>query len=388
MNKSQLHRRGPGAFGLALLVLCATLALPSFAQAQAEGVLEVVSNAEGALVYVDGELRGPVPLMEVVSAGYHEVRVYHPSYNAMERTVLVNADTSVTVDANLDRIRAGLSVTVDVPGARILLDGKQVGQGDVLIDPVRPGRHVLTVETEEYGRYRMDVVAKDRRITPVDVKVKASQGALTVTSKPAGARVILDTKPVGKTPITIQPIRPGLRSVKVVAAGSSNGYRGLQLDAGEKQSVHFDLGAEGGVLDIRPNPSVGRVSLDGYVLGEGAQRLEDLSPGSYSIRVTAPGHMDYVESVEVVEGKVLRLRPRLKSFDGSRAVALSPFSPEANRGPVHERPAFWMGVGGGTAVLVAIIAGVASANSAETSPGDPTPTGTPAPAASHTFSLP
>ncbi|MEE2830099.1 MAG: PEGA domain-containing protein [Myxococcota bacterium] len=366
---------------IGIVIVCLG-ALPGFAFAQAEGILEVKVNTSGASVYIDGQLRGQAPLMEVVSAGYHELRVEHPSFESHEERVLVSADTSVEFTATLTRIKPGVSISVDVPGARVFLDGRQVGVGDVLVDPVRPGRHTLVVETEGFGRYEARINVPDARLTPVAVSMQGSLGVLVVRSDPKGAMVIVDGEEVGLTPVTIQPIAPGSHGIELVREGYSRVLRKVDVDPGQRTVIDSVMAVEGGRLEIRTNPKAARVAVNGVDLGSERRELGLLKPGSYALRVSAPGHLDFIRSVRVENDRNTRVVARLKRFGtggGTGPVASASL-------PVHQRPAFWVGVGAGTAAAVsAIIAGVV----ASSQPGDPPPVpGTPAPSATFTFALP
>lgn len=364
------------------------VALPSLVHAGEEGVLEVKANVDGAVVYLDDQLRGPAPLVEVVSAGYHDVRVVHPSFSQMERRVLVAADTSVSVSAELVRVRPGLAIRVDVSGARVFLDGEQIGVGDVILDPVRPGRHRLVVETDEFGRYETQLMLADRTMTPITVNIRASQGGLVVHSEPPGGTVLIDGKPAGTTPVTITQVRPGSHSLKVVTQGRATVFRQVIVQAGSDTKVALAPPADGASLDIRVRPAGARVFLEGVLLGEGNQRVANIAPGTYSVRATALGHMDFVQSIELAPQQAMRLQARMSSFDGGSKGALGTLGANPTGVPLHKRPAFWVSVSaGGAAVLVAIIAGAAQAAAADDPGGVPVP-GTPAPSATYTFALP
>jgi hypothetical protein len=147
------------------------------------------------------------------------------------------------------------------------------------------------------------------------------------------------------------------------------------------------LPAAGGNLYIQIRPAAARVFLNGVLLGEGSQRLANVVPGSYSVRATAPGHMDFLQSADVTVGKTTRLKARMRSFEMAAVGAPQPHPLGLSAVPVHKRPAFWVGISaGGAAALVAIIAGAVQL--AGEDPGSEPVPGTPAPAATYTFALP
>ena len=133
---------------LCALLLC-TLLVPASASAQATGILEVNANASGAMVFVDGTPLGEAPILEIVAAGRHLVRVERPGFAAFEQRITVKADTSVQLKANLLRLAAGLEVRIDVDDAKVYLDGQHIGTGRlVILDPAEAGVHELLVEHE------------------------------------------------------------------------------------------------------------------------------------------------------------------------------------------------------------------------------------------------
>jgi len=277
-------------------------------------VLEVTANADSALVYVDDVLAGSVPLLKVLEAGYHVIRVAHPSFAPVERRLLVPADTAVQLNAELERQRSGLHVRVDVPGARVLLDGKQIGVGDVIVDPVRAGSHVLTVEARGFQRYEAGIEVAPRTMTPIRVNLSSTQSSLDISTVPLGATVFLDGKSMGVTPLKLDSVRPGNHAIKCVLEGRATALQSLILERGEQRSLALELPLEGGGLQIRVRPSAAEVSLHGTVLGTGNQRVSDLAPGMYVVRATSPGYLDAHADVEVVAGKNVRLKLQMRPF--------------------------------------------------------------------------
>ena len=362
------------------------LSLPALASAQGEGIIEVTANADGAAVFIDGSLVGQTPLTEIVESGTHVVRVEHPSFDPWEESVSVAVDTMVTLAAELARVRAGLNIRVDVPGARVLLDGQQVGVGDVTLDPVRAGRHSLVVVTDDYGRYERTIRIPEGRLSLVEVAIRGSAGSLAVETQPSGAKVFIDGQSQGRTPLNLSSIAPGSHGVKVVASGRSMVLENVRVEPGESKRLSLELVEQGGHINLRLNQERGKVSINGVEFGQGTQEIGPLKPGTYSLRITAPGHLDFLQDVQVEADRSARVVARLQAFDlgssgGGKATA--------GRGgglPIHKRPGFWVGVGaGGAAVVTAIIVG--AVRSSQALVPDPVP-GTPAPPATFTFSLP
>ncbi len=155
-----------------------------------DGALLVVSSPDGGQVLVDDEPRGAAqgPLrVEPVAPGVHRVRVELEGYRPWERDdVVVTNGRTTTVIAALVPVRNDSSVRLytDPPGARVWLDGREIGRAGkdglgfrapkglhrlrLVFDPAeRPGYTPLEVTVP----FRDDVEDfRDRplRIPPVD----------------------------------------------------------------------------------------------------------------------------------------------------------------------------------------------------------------------------
>lgn len=366
----------------ALVCLGVSLA-PALALAQAEGILEIKCNIDGAIVYMDGELLGEAPITEIVPSGTHVVRVERPAYATHEETIDLPPDAAVEVIATLQRVLPGLEIRVDVESALVFLDGEKLGKGSVTIDPTTPGRHTLVVDGGDFGSYEGTIDVPPAALTPVQVKLRGSLGSVAVHSDPEGARVHLDGKDYGLTPTTIDPVKPGSYGVRISKDGHSDVLQAVVVEPGRSVSLDAVLVVEGGTLDIRTNPSNATVWVNGVEIGQGRQTLSPLKPGMYSVRVTAVGHTDFIQPVQVDAESRAVVTARLQSFDYGGGPG-----PGVAGKPVHQRPGFWAGIGGGAAAIVAGVV-IAAAVTSQSGNNDPRVVpGTEPPNTTYTWSLP
>jgi len=354
---------------LPVAILLFAVALPGFALAQATGILDVQANVEDAFVLIDGEPVGVVPFLEIVSAGRYTVTVQRDGFQSFSQDIRIKPDTSLEIRAELVRVEPGLIVTVDVDGAVVMLDGEQIGVGRrVVKDPAPRGKHELTVTSEAYGRWRAQVTLNPGVVTPVQVNLRGSLGSVAVTTTPEKAKVILDGEEMGRTPLTIEPVEPGSHGLRLERRGKSLVLQQVLVDAGKTVELDITMVDEAGSLEIKPSVSDAKVLVNGVEMGAGKLLIENLKPGSYSVRVTAAEHTDFIRSVIVEQDKKAVLVAKLESFEfgGGKNRRLAGGPPKTGNGdPITKKPAFWAAIGGGVgaAVAVGLIAGAASANS-------------------------
>jgi hypothetical protein len=68
-----------------------------------------------------------------------------------------------------------------------------------------------------------------------------SEGSLLIVSKPPGASVTLDGKPVGKTPLTLPTVTAGSHAIKLELAGYNVWPSAIQVSAGQQSRVTASL---------------------------------------------------------------------------------------------------------------------------------------------------
>lgn len=369
-------RRAPVPWFLLLFLVWFT---PLGVWAQATGLLDVKANAPDALVLLDGEPLGTVPLLEVVPAGRHSVVVTRPGFAESSHTVDIPPDAQVEIVAVLRRIEPALEVTVDIETARVSVDGNLVGSGAVVrLDPARPGSHQVSVEAPGYGQWVGVVTLRPGEVTPVRVSLRGTQGAIAVKTEPAGALVLLDGREAGTAPVRVDPVPPGSHGLRIRLDGHADVLQTVVVDPGRVVQVEAALQEDGGGLEVRPNTEKARTYVNGVDVGPGKVVIENLQPGMYSLRVTAAGYSDVLKTVQVEAGKRTSVAARLEPFRaaGDSVAAV----------PVGRRPAFWATLGGG---IGAGVAAVVIAAVAANQPQDvPPPTGITPPPADARFALP
>ena len=149
---------------------------------------------------------------------------------------------------------------------------------------------------------------------------------------PAEATVTLDGQPVPSHAPDLE-VDPGTHLLSASARGFEHFTRTLEVRSGQRVVVQTELTPERvlGHLHVATSAPDARIEVDGSYAGASAAD-SDLPVGRHTVRVTAPGHQPFTETVTVSAGGTTRVEARLRS----------------NRGLLSS-PWFWTGVG----VLVA-----------------------------------
>ena len=120
--------------------------------------------------------------------------------------------------------RGELSVTADHKGALVMLDGKPAGMAPIK-KKVGIGKHKVRMITTD-GRFGLlsQVVLAPGRTTKLEARLERLQGFLSVKTKPSGATILLEGKPLGKSPLVRLRVNTGKHRLVL----RLKGYRQLE----------------------------------------------------------------------------------------------------------------------------------------------------------------
>jgi hypothetical protein len=139
--------------------------------------------------------------------------------------------------------------------------------------------------------------------------VAGQTGRLEIETQPAGARVLLDGKPAGESPLTIDNVPVGRHTLTFVSASGSV-RRTVRVEAGRASKL--DVPIFSGWVGIYA-PFVVQVAEAGRVIGTTEDPRLMLSPGRHVLTLTN-SELGYssVQTVEIEPGEVrsLTLDPR------------------------------------------------------------------------------
>lgn len=143
---------------------------------------------------------------------------------------------------------AGAEVTVDgIAHGRtpVAVRGLPLGTRRVVVarDGYRPVARQIALTAERPSR-RIEVELTAARARPAAAPAVAATGRLLVDSRPAGARVLLDGRAVGVTPLTLPEVTPGRHDVRLERSGYRAVTTSVEIKRGEQARVAARL--EGG----------------------------------------------------------------------------------------------------------------------------------------------
>lgn len=137
-----------------------------------QGTLEITSSPKGATVFLDGEGIGTTPLSQQVAAGNHTIMLELAGHGRWQSEVAVSPEKVTKVSASLTEESGSLRVTSDPAGARVLLDGVDIGTTPLLVTEVSPGGHQVSVSAPGYAGAVQTATIAGQKETALNVRLK------------------------------------------------------------------------------------------------------------------------------------------------------------------------------------------------------------------------
>lgn len=139
------------------------------------GTVTFQSQPRGADVYVDGRLVGSTPTGALTfDEGSYQARFNVSGYEDFVANFSVNRNSDQTVTADLRPLTGSLQVRANVGGARVFVNGEQVGtipsgSGRLTIDDLPAGQHELTVVAPGFTTVLRDFSVRGGETTTINV---------------------------------------------------------------------------------------------------------------------------------------------------------------------------------------------------------------------------
>jgi hypothetical protein len=231
------------------------------------GLLLVDSNPQGADVVIDGISKGSTPLL-LTDLPLGEYNLEFKSPKQLPRTMKAElADrTPVRIYAELVSNTAQLEITSVPDGAEVRINGILAGETPMRIEEIQAGEADVKVSKRGYTPYQIRMLFEATKPYKVDAELVALPSGLTVLSSPEGARIMIDSKVVGETPITLSNLKEGPHEVSATLEGHETLTKSIYLEPDINDSVEFNMQKNSGTLVIDTEPASVQIYVNGKLL--------------------------------------------------------------------------------------------------------------------------
>lgn len=266
---------------------------------------------------IDGTLPGfEVGGRLLLIPGNYRIRAEKAGYRPLDRRVAIEASGEQSLEFTLEKL-PGLLTFVVRPEvvAEVRMDGESLGRTPLEDLEVPPGEHAFSVEAERYAPASFEVVVRglgERQ--SIDVALSPLWAEVSIGSRPAGARVLLDGEDIGETPLEVE-ILEGSYELALAKEGFDALSTTLRVIANQPQKLGpFTLVESDGLLAIDSKPSAATVMVGDQFRGRTPVELSLAPRKSHTIKISKAGYESIERQVTVdpasSEKLTLTLAPR------------------------------------------------------------------------------
>ncbi|MEI8092858.1 MAG: PEGA domain-containing protein [Spirochaetales bacterium] len=246
--------------------------------------LSIAVNVPGAQILIDNQAIASNPV--ALTAGNHTLTVTAMGFSPWNQSFNMPAGAQ-TINVTLQAAGFPLNVSVNVPGATILVDNTAI----TIPSMISAGPHTLTVTAPGFQPFTQNISMGARGIN-MTVTLQPASFPLTVRTNVNGANVQIDNTPVPAFPVALAQ---GNHTLLVTAPGY------------QPYSLQFTMQAQPNILNITLVPALFAlnvaVNVPGALITIDNQQVVSnpvsVTPGIHNLVVTALGYQMYNQQFDM-----------------------------------------------------------------------------------------
>jgi len=205
-------------------------------------ILSVGSEPPGALLFVDdGRVENTPTAVSDLPNGTHAVRLELDKYLSHTEKIFIQQDKPIHLNAKLVPEPFGELYFESTPaGAEIFIENKPFGITPNTVQHINTGKRLIELKKEGFDVWQRKVEVKSLVTVEVIADLELAMGQVKFTSVPSGAKVSVDGKIVGITPLEIDHLR-GQVDVVITLPMYKFWQKQVRVVAGETEFAHAVL---------------------------------------------------------------------------------------------------------------------------------------------------
>ena len=281
----------------------------TFERVERHGSVTIDVDAGRAQVWAGGARLGGTPFVIPLPEGTYAFEIRRPGYETVQREVAVRAGAPSVERVSLvpagDASRSAgvarggaLRVTSTPPGARVWIDGAEVGVTPYTASALTLGPHEVEVngDTLTAPAQLVEVSARPQTLAVV---LDVEPGYLLIRTDPPGLPVAVERGEARATPVLVAAAS-GTRSVQAQGAGVRALASTVDVRPGLLTVAAVPAEAAAGWIDVAA-PAAATVFLGAVEVGRGSLRLR-VPAGEHTLAVQSGGQDLVRQTVRVEDG--------------------------------------------------------------------------------------
>ncbi|MBO7146268.1 MAG: PEGA domain-containing protein [Lentisphaeria bacterium] len=322
MNKSVLMRFFFAAAVVFLLLPTVSCKKKAVIQKPVIAIDTIPEKADIEIIGYD--IFTPAPVSFRLPPGSYIVKVSKEKYEPLWQKIEVKQGNNQKIKFELAPETSSVMIVTEPEQATVRFQGKELGSTPVVIRDLPHGEY--TAEIYRHGYTRKTVSWKIDSSVPKLVKtdITSNQGTLNITTIPDHVDIYVNNKKTGITPFKEQ-LEEGRHTIEFRKEGYLPLTRIVQIKRGETTFLRKQiLEVKPGNIRISSRPSGAKILIGNKHYGDTPLKLENLTPGIYTIRLEKTGFDPAVRTLNLPAGGNLDITMNLDSNTGGVDIVTQP----------------------------------------------------------------
>lgn len=235
-----------------------------------------------ATVYVDGAKKSISELSKLqLSSGKHEIKVFKPLHHPYRADITITDGETTTHTPALNANFSTVSLSCPLPQATLYM---RTANGDEAItDPAKvllsPDSYIIVAKAAGHkeSEYVLKVTGNNQHYNFTIPAPTPQYGALHITAPVDGARVFIDGKMVGSTPVYLNEVLAGVHSIEINADGYLPYTTDMEIVPKQENAVRAKLE---NVMHV----NIKVINARYFDVYENGKKIDSNRDGSYTIQ--------------------------------------------------------------------------------------------------------
>ena len=294
------------------------------------GFLSISSEPNGADIYVDGKHCGMTnKVVTDLAEGSHTLKLEKQGYVTLTKTINITKGETLQLNETLQSIssqKTYLIVKADQQEALIYIDDEPINTGEASKSVNIGTTHTYKIECNLYHEESGTVMVNDRMT--IEKKLRPAYGYIDVTTSPEqGAKVYVDAKYIGESPIKTDKLASGTHTIRVMKDMYMMKEQSFTVTDGQTTNANITMTANFVMLTVDTDAD-SDIYVDEEYKGKG-KWTGRVSEGLHNVEARKANHRSSTKTVDLVlgENKTIALEAP-QPISGSIDVNSSPMSAE------------------------------------------------------------
>ena len=279
-----------------------------------------------AEIQIEGGLSFRLGQRYLIREGVYAATFSNPGYHDLTSNLFVTEEQSQTHPIQMQRLPGLVTIEVlGIEGARVQVDGVDIGQTPLIDTPIEAGEHELLISADRYISASDKIIVEGREIKErFEFGLDPAWATVSLISQPSGAQVLVDGNLVGVTPLNAD-ILQGEREFTVKLGGHKAWQNNYEIVAGEDIAItSIELEPADGLIFIRSNPSDASVTIGETFVGQTPLEVAIAPSQRHQITLFKAGYNPVSRSIETSPDEEASLTLELEPIVANVRVAAQP----------------------------------------------------------------